>query len=244
MKKLVCVATVLMLFAASAFADCGKCAAKSKDAASSGEVAAKCAEECGGKCDGDCSSCGDGCPIAKAMEALPKMTYSVGTESTCCEHSAKALAEANGTHMHFVVGEKEFDSKDKAMLALADATEKFVDGFATPHTCSVSGKTSVCGTSMSCSKSAAAMADVAKKAMKTVAMSYKVGDTECQCPNQAAALAKDSGAKKEFVVGKATTCCAVDARIKLARAKYRAAVAALAQAEKEASTTETAASAG
>ena len=38
---------------------------------------------------------------------------------------------------------QEYDEKDQAMVALADATEKFVEDFATPHECSVSGKTNI-----------------------------------------------------------------------------------------------------
>ena len=58
-------------------------------------------------------------------------------------------------------------------------------------------------------------------------MSYKVGEEACSCPNQAAALAKSTGTEKLFVVGKESTCCSTDARIKLAHAKYKAAVQAV-----------------
>ena len=86
---------------------------------------------------------------------------------------------------------------------------------------------------MECSKTAASMAKIAKEAMATVAMNYKVGEETCNCPNKAAALAKDSGAKQEYVIGDEVTCCSVDAKIKLAHAKYRAAVTALAKAQAE-----------
>ncbi len=45
---------------------------------------------------------------------------------------------------------------------------------------------------------------------------------------EAATLAKSSGAKKEFVVAGEKTCCEMTARLNLARAKYKAAVEALA----------------
>ena len=265
MKKL-----IVLLFALSlcawAQADCGKCGDK---AAAAGEkkccgecggehthaVAAdgekKCCGECGGKdavastCE-DCDKCCGECAVSKAMAALPKMTYSVGTTSLCCEHSAKAMAESEKTHMHFVVAKKEFDSKDKAMVALADVTEKFVKEFASAHKCSVSGKTTVCGTSMECGESAAKMAKIAQEAMSKVAMTYKVGDETCNCPNEAASLAKKSGDKTEYLIAGKATCCSVDARIKLAHAKYRAAVMAVAKMQQksapaESASTETAA---
>ena len=186
------------------------------------ESSAKCESS---ECSSDCA-----CPVGKAMAALPKMTYKVGDEETCCAESAAALAKEHDSHIHYVVAKKEFDSKDEAMVELATVTTKFVDDFATPHTCDVSGKTSVCGKSMSCKVSAGEMAKVAKEAMQTVAMTFKVGDEECACPNKAASLAKDSGKKKEYVIGDQTTCCSVDAKIKLAHAKYKAAVMALAKA--------------
>ncbi len=172
---------------------------------------------------GECAEC----PVSKAMAALPKMTFKVGDTETCCDKAAADLVAENGGHIHYVVAKKEFDDKGEAMVALADVTEEFVDAFATPKTCSRSGKTTVCGTSLGCEKTAAKMAEKAKAAMQTVSLEFQVGEEKCSCPNAAAALAKKSGEAKQFVVGEETTCCEVDARIKLARAKYAAAVKAL-----------------
>ncbi len=200
-----------------------------------GHAEGKCCGKCkdGGECCGKCKDGGD-CPITKAMSALPQMTFKVGDEETCCAETAAGMVKENGGHIHYVVAKKEFDSKQDAMVLLAEETEKFVDSFATPHTCSVSGKTSVCGKSMSCSESATKMASVAKDAMKTIAMTYQVGDETCSCPNQAAAIAKKTGAKKEFLVDGDSTCCEAEARVKLARAKYRAAIEAIANADADA----------
>ena len=197
-----------------------------------GKCPGKCAETCDSTCAGDC----EGCPVTKAMAALPKMTFTVAEESTCCEQQASELAKAHNAPIHFVVAEKTYDDKAAAMVALADATEKFVADFAEPKTCSVSGKTSVCGTSTGCCESAKEMAAIAKAAMDEVHMSYKVGDETCQCPNAAAAMAKSSGAKTSYVVEGEETCCQVDARIKMAVAKYRAAVMAIAKASQDAAT--------
>ena len=124
------------------------------------------------------------------MAALPKMTYQVGLKETCCADSAAKMAEAiEGGHIHYVVGKKMFHDKGKAMVALADHTEKFVHTYVSTHTCSKSGMTTIAGQSMSCSQRAAKVAKVAKEAMKMVSMSYKVGGESCNCPNKAAASA-------------------------------------------------------
>ena len=185
------------------------------------------AQEADKECTGDAAECSGVCPVAAGMEKLPKMTYLIGEESTCCSKSAEKLAEESGDDIMFVVAKKKYDNQVDAMTALAEVTEKFVNDFATPSTCQVSGTTSVAGQRLHCSEKAANVAKAIEDAMHEVSLSYKVGDEECHCPTQAATLAKESGEKQLFVVGENTTCCPVDARIKLAHAKYRAALQAL-----------------
>jgi hypothetical protein len=182
-------------------------------------------------CDQQCAkSCGS-CPIETAMEKLPKLTYLVGTEETCCAEAAAKLATEHKTAIKYVVATKTFDDQAKATAALADATEQFVSAFTTTKECAVSGKFTVAGKEMCCSAMAGERATLAKHAMEKVAMAYVVGDEQCACPNQAAALAKSTGKDKVFLVAGEKTCCATDARLKLARAKYKAAVEALAKAD-------------
>jgi hypothetical protein len=171
------------------------------------------------------------CPVSEALADLPELTFTVGDKALCCEQSANAVAKESNSKVQYLVAKKAYDNKDEAMVALADATEEFVAEFATPHTCSVSGQTTVAGTSTSCSVTAGKLASITKEAMSEVTLAYKVGDEQCSCPTQAASLAKSSGKAKQFVIGNETTSCSVDARIKLARAKYEAAVKALAKAE-------------
>ncbi len=170
---------------------------------------------------------GEGCPIEAAMAKLPKMTYLVGTEATCCSASAAKLAEAQDASIQFVAFENTYDSKSEAMLALAEGTEKFVNSFATPHTCPTSGKIFVGDQPLTCSVKAGERAEVAANAMKGVAMTYLVGTETCSCPNKASAMAKEAGVEKQFVVAGEKTCCNIDARVRLAQAKYKAAVIAL-----------------
>ena len=127
MKKLISIfafGLMMAVLSTQAMAHCGECESGDKDHAH-----AKCDS---GSCESDCA-----CPIGKAMAALPKMTYKVGDQETCCSASAAALAKEHESHIHYVVAKKEFDSKDEAMVELAAVTTKFVDDFATPHTLSL-----------------------------------------------------------------------------------------------------------
>lgn len=184
------------------------------------------------KCeDGKCPT--GACPIAKAMEALPVMTYKVGEESTCCSESAAKLAKKSSLPVHFVVAKKTYDQQDKAFTALVKQTESFVKEYTTPSKCEVSGTTKIAGKSCSCSVEAGKTAELVKAAVSNVKMTYAVGEKTCNCPMEAATLAETSGAKKEFVVAGEKTCCEMTARLNLARAQYKAAVEAMAATSKE-----------
>ena len=202
--------------------------------ASYGEVTAKLESlksETGKACDKQCAKeCGS-CPIQTAMSKLPKMTYLVGKEATCCSESAAKMAKEHDSPIKYVVANKTFAEKGKATLALADATEQFVKAFTTTKECKVSGKFTVAGKELCCSVMAGERATLAKNAMKKIKMAYLVGDKKCACPNEAASLAKKTGEDKVFVVADEKTCCSVDARIKLAQAKYKAIVEALAKVD-------------
>lgn len=211
----------------------------------SGECGSDCKSDCGSACKhaastsesvsgckGDCTC--SGCPIAAAMEKLPKMTYRVGTEDTCCAKSAAALAEKNSAPIHFVVAEKVFEDKTEAYTSLVEATESMVNDFVTPSSCSKSGTHTVAGKSCKCEAQACKNAELVKTAVEGIKMTYTVGEKSCNCPHEAGSLAKDSGEKMTYVVGEESTCCNMTARLTLAKAKYRAAVKALASAEKKA----------
>ena len=58
----------------------------------------------------------------------------------------------------------------------------------------------------------------------------KDGDASAKVGERIGMLAKETGKDKIFLVGSEKTCCNVDARVKLARAKYKAAVEALVKA--------------
>lgn len=216
-----------MVFASSLLAEeekCSKCPAGAK-----GECHAGAKGECPAGAKGDCSAC----PVTAAMNKLPKITFAVGETKTCCPKTASKLAVEQATDIVYLVGKEEFTDADKAKFALVSATEKFVDSFANPHVCKVSGTTTIAGQSTKCSKTAAKLASLVADATKSIHLTFAVGEETCDCPHAAASLAKSTGKPKLFVVGKEKTECEVTARLNLARAKYRAVVEALAKAEKE-----------
>jgi len=232
-------AFAVLLSAAAAHADCGSCGPKDKEAKK------KCAAEActGEKCTSETCSAAQcdsakGCPVAAAMDRLPKLTYAVGEKETCCPKEAAKIVKDSGGHIHYCVAGKEFDAESEAQAALLEATEKFVAAFTKPHSCSKSGKLTLAGKPQHCEKSAAHTAELMKKAMAKVKFTYQVGDEECHCPVQAGKLAKETGKDKLFVVGDAKTCCEKSARLNLARAKYKAAVQAMVQAQSKAADSE------
>lgn len=168
-----------------------------------------------------------GCPIEAGMKSLPQLVYLIDGEATTCAKHAKKLAKESDAKMRFAV-QHSFDCQQTATHALVVATEALADQFATPSTCSKSGTTTIAGKKLHCDKTAAKLAKDIRAAMDAVKVSYLVGDEKCHCPNQAAALAKSSGEKKLFVVDGEETSCELTSRLNLARAKYRAAVKAIA----------------
>ena len=183
-------------------------------------------KSCSSSCSGE-GSCSKGeCPISAAMASLPKMSYKVGEESTCCSHSAQALADKNSAPIHFVVAETSYTEKAEAMTALVEQTEAMLASFTTPSVCEKSGTTTIGGEKLTCSKSAAKRAALIKAAVESVNVSYVVGNETCNCPMKAKELAA-SGAEMKYVVGEEETCCEITARLNVARAKYKAAVEAL-----------------
>ncbi len=191
------------------------------------------ADDSKGKCDGVCAT-ENTCCVTEGLAKLPKMTYMVGEESMCCEGSAKAVAASTKEKLMYVVGDEKFDSSEKAFVGLVEQTEKFVSAFATPSTCEVSGTTTIAGESMTCSVKAGEVASKVKKAMDSVAISYKVGDETCHCPVEAKTIAAEKKLKTLFVVDNEETECEYSARLNLARAKYKAALVAMAPAKTDA----------
>jgi len=219
-------AIVACLTVTSSFAQEG-----SDDKNSPKAMAAELAGSSEGKacCSGK-ESCDGGCPISAAMASLPKMSYKVGEESTCCSHSAQSLAEKNNAPIHFVVAETSYTDKTEAMTALVEQTEAALAAYTTPCVCEKSGTTTIAGEKCSCPMKAASHTKLVQEAVQSVSLSYVVGEETCNCPMKAKELAA-GGAEMKYVVGGEETCCEMTARLNVARAKYKAAVEALTKAQ-------------
>ena len=175
------------------------------------------------------------CPVSAALAKLPKMTYTVGEESTCCADSAKSLAEKAGLPIKYVVGDKTFDDNEKAFVSLVEQTESFVNDFITPSTCETSGTHTLAGKSCSCPVEAGKNAELVKAAVDKVQMTYVVGKETCSCAAMAGEMAEKAGEKVTYKVGdEEGTCCSLTARLNMAHAKYKAAVQALLATDKPA----------
>ena len=186
------------------------------------------------KCDAACSECKP-CAVSKAMEALPKLVYRIGEETTTSPVEAGRIARKTKHKIEFVVQEKVFKEETVAFAAMVDMTEKFVADFAKPRKCNVSGNTIVAGKSVCCEVAAGEVVSLVKKAMDTIKVSYRVGEETTCCPDAAKALAEKSGEKVvKVVAGKACGGCSTTTRLNLARAKYKAAVEALLASDKDA----------
>jgi hypothetical protein len=193
------------------------------------------AEDASAKAPATCPSASGTCSVTAGLEKLPKMAYLVGEESIGCAEMAKAKAKETGAKLVYLVGAQKFDTETAAFTGLVEETEKFVEQFANPQQCKVSGSITIAGQECSCSVAAGEIAQKVKKAMETVAISYKVGDKVCHCPVEAKATAKSSGLKTLFVVEKEATECEQTARLNLAKAKYQAALVAMAKSSTTAS---------
>ena len=204
------------------------------------EMAAKMTDASGeAKCCASKEECNGECPMSKAMAKLPAMSYQVGTEKTCCSASAEALAKENNETVMFVVSDKTYEDKTEAMTALVEETEAMVNEFITPCKCETSGTTTVAGESCSCPVQGEKNVELVKKAVESVHVSYKVGDEECNCPMKAKEMAAESHSEMKYVIDGEETSCGMTARLETARAKYKAAVEAMATASKSEETSET-----
>ena len=190
--------------------------------------------------DKDCKQCEtawsecEQCPIAKAMDSLPKLLYKIGDEMTSSPVEAGRMARKTKHKIEFAVADRVFADESAAFNALVDTTEKFVSDFAQPQKCEVSGKTQVAGKSLCCDEAAAEVARLAKKAMDDVKVTYLVGEESVCCPDAAQALAKKSGEKViPVVAGQKCGGCGTTTRLNIARAKYRAAMKALFAADQK-----------
>lgn len=171
------------------------------------------------------------CPVTLAMSKLPQLVYTVGEQRVCCESMAAELANKESSEVHYVVVDKTFEDKGKAMTALVDSTEAMVNAYISPAKCEVSGNTTIAGKTCSCPVETAQRTKAVEEAVSGVAMKFVVDGQEAACGNCAASRSEATGKPVEFVVAGQSTTCETTARLNLARAKYKAAVEAVVAVE-------------
>jgi len=181
--------------------------------------------------------------VNAVLTSLPAMRYRVGTEETGCPKSAEELAARGGMNIVYVVGEKSFEGKGEATVALASSLEAEIESLQVVQTV-VDGKAISCphaakemakndsttvtyrvgGVEFSDKVKAEFAAKLAANAAATVKLSYKVGDASFCCDKMAGAKSKEIGKPVLFVVANEETCCKDVARLLLAQARIRAIV--------------------
>ena len=187
-------------------------------------------EGCSGQCPSATATvakqegCSGGCPSA----AVATVAATKQDEGKACSECPVAKAMANLPQMNYVVAGKTYDCKQKAFTALVENTESYVAKFTTPSKCATSGKTTIAGESCGCPVDAGKKTELVSAAIKDMKMTYKVGKESTCCSKSAGEMVKKSGEKMVYVVAGEETCCEMTARLNLAKAKYAAAVKAIA----------------
>lgn len=191
---------------------------------------------------------GQNSALAKARATVPAVKFQVGEKTTCCPDEAKELAKGDAKAIKFVVGEKKFDDRSAANEELARALDAFMND-------SMNVKYAVGSECVACPMEAGSLAkkngekvqyrvaafnfadesaatkaiSAAKEAAGKVEMKMMVGDKCFECPASAGDAAKSAGKSVEYVIGEKRTCCPVEGKVELAKARIDAAFEVLAK---------------
>lgn len=184
------------------------------------------------------------CPVAEKVSAvltsLPAIQYRVNGETTLCSKSAAAMADQSGKPIEFVIGDKSFDSKGKAIVQLTALLDEemelmksiqFVAG-GKCHACPVTAKSvakrsnssvkyRVAGVDFNMKGDAQKARDAIIIAVADLSMSYKVDGQTFGCDKAAGAKCKKTGKNMTYVVGDTETGCKATAKLRLTEARIR-----------------------
>lgn len=188
-------ACVCSFTAASVYAGPGCCSADKDKATKMAKSDASCTKTCGG-----------------TTEGFPTMAMVVNGKSyECCMSAAKAAKDAK-TGIIYQVADQKFDCKDKAMAALADVSEEYVENYMT-IACVADGKVMLCKDKTSCcaekgAKGATVSAKseggtCTKSGEKTTAVAAKSDNAGCCKSGAKAIAAKSEGCCKDGAKAKA-----------------------------------------
>jgi hypothetical protein len=126
MKALLGTVVVLFALSCSGAALAGGCGDE-KAAAGCGAKATACGDKCKGSAkDGSAKG---GCAGEKlAAAGMPKMTYIVGDEKTCCPEQAQKLADKNAdAKIQYVLGDKTYADRTEALTAYEAALTAYLE---------------------------------------------------------------------------------------------------------------------
>lgn len=202
----------------------------------------ECATACATACEGEPNAA-----QASLVGYMPKMTFKVGDESTCCPKTAAALAKKSNDHVHYMVNNVSYDDKAEAMGAHAKQLHNYMMDL-------VRIQYAVNGECVACPDSAKAMAAsctsknlqykvgpatfdsaeaaikasvMAWNAAKNVSMQYAVGDEVTTCSKSAGAMADKASCSVEYVVNGQRTNCSKTAKYMQTVASVESALKAL-----------------
>lgn len=170
---------------------------------------------------------------------MPAIAYRVGDKETPCIKEAELLASKEGKITYLLSG-KSYDDRTEAVKALTAILNERTDDLLTVRmrvgdknvSCPMSAKQMAkdsgspvrfVALARTFDEKAAAEKAVAqaRETLEKVALTYNVDGAPTKCSMTASKCAKD-GKKVEYVLGKESTCCPVEAQMFLARARLLA----------------------
>lgn len=179
-------------------------------------------ETCSKPCDGSAKA-----STTSLVSYMPKMSYRVSGEDTCCPKTAETMAKEHNGSVNYVVNNVAYDTKPEAIEAHAAQLKAYmmdlvriqyaVDGECVPCPTAAKEKAASCESkkmqyrvgpaSFDCAEKAIAASVMAYNAAKKVSMQYAVGEDTTTCSVGAKTMAKKANCSVEYVVnGKRTNC--------------------------------------
>lgn len=178
---------------------------------------------CTTTCDGSAKT-----PAVSLVSFMPKMTYNVAGENTCCPKAAAAMASEKHDQIHYVVNNVSYDTKAEAMGAHMKQLNAYmmdlvriqyaVDGECVACPTAAKELASACESkkmqykvgpaTFDSAEAAIAASVMAYNAAHNVSMTYAVGDETTTCSVSAKEMAQKANCSVEYVVNGQRTNCA------------------------------------
>ncbi len=210
-----------------------------KDAAAS-ESGAPCEKPCAKKVMTVAETSAGAEKANAVIEKLPKLTYKIGEEKTCCAKMAAGVAEKSGKPVQYVVGEEVFSTEADARVKLTTLLEQEAEAmqamqYAVGNDCMRCPMTAKKAAQEKQGKVAYRVGGVdfdsepkAQKAVELVAeaagnakLSYKVDGQSFCCDKMAGVKVKETGKPMTYVVAEQEVQSEGEAKLLLTQTKIR-----------------------